>query len=222
MANLAVWVMDSLLKSEFRNNATLTRRYADSDYAARSGELDSLATLQMRFEQEHGVDSLPLQTKEAITQMANLEAARDEARMTVILLSHDLAPHDLRYQAASAQADEAERAAREYRTVSRIGPSLAELPEVSRKYAEIVRRRAALEPIVSFLRKESEQQRMNEEREKSLLTILDPARAPDARTSPKRLPMLLIGLSAGLVLAIFYIALCSLLESRKERVGVRG
>jgi uncharacterized protein involved in exopolysaccharide biosynthesis len=215
--SLAVWVMDSLLKSEFRVSSHIIRRYADSDYAVRSAELDSLDMLQEKFEQEHGIDSLPLQTKETIAQMARLEASRDEAQMNLNLLSRDLSPHDPRYQAASAEAEGAERAAREYVTTSKIGPSLAELPEVSRAYAEILRRKTTLEPIVSYLRKESEQERINEEREKSIITLLDPPRVPEIRSSPKRLPMLLIGLSGGMGLAILYIAIVSFFESSKIR-----
>jgi uncharacterized protein involved in exopolysaccharide biosynthesis len=81
---------------------------------------------------------------------------------------------------------------------------------------EIVRQKAVLEPIVFFLRQEREQERITEERQKSLLTILDVAKEPGSRSSPKRLPLLMLGLSGGVFISIIWIGLISLLSSWKR------
>ena len=215
LVNLAVHNMDSMFSSEFKSDVYLSHRYADSDYAARSRELDSLDIVQEQFEHEHGAVSLKAQTMATINQMAALQAARDEAEIKVHLLRRDLSEGDPSTEAAVAELEEADRAARNYITEARIGPSLAELPEVGRQYAEILRRKAALEPIVSYLRQESEQQRINEERTLSLVTVVDSAKVPERKSSPKRLPMLMLGMTIGLALSIFYAAFRSFIESWK-------
>ena len=58
---------------------------------------------------------------------------------------------------------------------------------------------------------------MNEVREKSLITVVDRAEVPEKRSSPKRIVMVLIGLSSGIGLAIAYAAWRALLASWRVR-----
>jgi tyrosine-protein kinase Etk/Wzc len=220
LVNMAVHNMDSMFSSEFKADVYLSHRYADSDYAARNRELDSLDVVQEQFEREHGTVSLKEQTLATINQLAALQATRDEAEIKANIFRRDLSESDPNTAAAVAESEEASRAARDYVTEAQIGPSLAELPEVSRQYAEIIRRKAALEPIVAYLKQEAEQQRINEERTISLVTVVDIAKAPERKSSPKRLPMLMLGMTVGLALAIFYAALRAFLESwEKEKMS---
>src|ERR1019366_5020201 len=124
-------------------------------------------------------------------------------------------------EAAVATLHEAERASIAYETDREIGPALDSLPEVSRAYAELLRDRKELEPIVSFLRIETEQERIFETREKSLVTVMDSARAPNNRISPIRSETGFLGLIIGAALSIIYLALFSLRLSFASEIASR-
>jgi uncharacterized protein involved in exopolysaccharide biosynthesis len=210
VANLAIACMDSTLRSAIRSMAHATRLYADSDYALKRQELDSLDSRQEAFEQAHGVVELATQTKAVIARVAELKVERDRAEIRLRLLGLDLSDHADSIEAIKAELHEAERAAVAYETDEQTGPALDSLPEVSRYYAEIVRDRKELEPIVEFLRVEAEQQSIFETREKSMITVVDSAQPPETRSSPIRSQMGLLGLVAGLALSIMYLAIHAL------------
>ncbi len=221
MTNLALATMDSMFKSEFRLSSHVARIHAEADYLARSAELDSLDRVQEEFEKAHGVVSIKAQTMEAVTQLGKLEANREEDRIKLALAEREYSTQSSRYRQALAEYEEADRTAREFSTREDVGPSLSALPEVGRRYAEILRRKASLEPIITYLRVVTEQERLNEEKEKSLITVLDPARPPELRFSPKRFPMLQLGLIVGAALSILFLGLRSLGESWKAELRSR-
>ncbi len=223
IANLAVASMDSTLRSAIRSMAHATRLYADSDYALKRQELDSLDNRQEAFEHAHGVVKLEAQTEAAIGRIAELKVDRDRAEIRLRLLGLDLSDHADSIEAIKAELHEAERAAVAYETDEQVGPALDSLPEVSRYYAELLRDRKELEPIVAFLRVEAEQQSIFETREKSMITIVDSAQPPETRSSPIRSQMGLLGLIGGLALSIMYLAIHALRLSwaneQQSRIG---
>lgn len=221
MANLAVNCMDSMLRAETRELAHDTRLYADSDYAFKKRQLDSVDVRQEAFEQEHGIVILSKQTQTEIERLAKLTSERDQSEIRLRLLSLDLANQAPSREEALAEFQEAEHSTASFGLESQVGPIFDSLPVVSREYAEILRNKAELEPIVNFLRVEAEQERIYEEREKALITLLDPARPPDARFSPIRSQMAFIGLIAGLAISILYIGLRALREAWREDENIR-
>ena len=222
IVNLAVNVMDSTLRWEIRSLAHSARVYADSDYALKRQELDSLDSRQESFEQAHGVVKFEAQTQASIDRIAELRADRDQAEIQLHLLSMDLSNTSASKEEAVAKLNEANEASIAYETEHQIGPALDSLPEVSREYAELLRDREELEPIVAFLRVEAEQQSIFEEREKSFITVLDTAQAPEARISPIRSQMGLLGLIVGIGFSLVYVSLRSLQLSWAIERETRG
>jgi tyrosine-protein kinase Etk/Wzc len=205
VANRAIAEMDSIMRAEVRSLARGTRIYADSDYASRSRELDSIESVREDFERTHGVVELTKQTKATIERVAALRAARDEAQIRLQILRLDLTQQASPTQAVAALASEANRAAESYASAAPIGPAFDSLPSINQEYARILQRKQELEPIVSFLRGEVEQQRVFEAREKSVITIMDSAMPPKGKASPKRAITTLLGLISGLGIGIFYV-----------------
>lgn len=226
ITNLAVASMDSMLKSAIRSLAHDTRVFADSDYALKRQELDSLDGVQEAFEKAHGLVKLETQTQATLERVAELRADRDQAEIQFHLLSLDLSNDAVSKEAALAKLHAADEAANAYETEHPIGPALDSLPEVNREYAELLRDRKSLEPIVSFLRVEAEQQRIFEVREKSMVTVLDTALTPDHRISPIRSQSGFVGLLVGIAVAILYLSFWSLRlswadeqETRRRRLS---
>lgn len=213
IANQACRTMDTMIGEVLRSDARQARIYADSDYQRRNRELDSLDGVKEQFEQQYGIPALHAQTLATIQQVSSLEAEEDEAQIRADVLERDLSADASRVAAARAELQEASEARSRYEYSSAIGPGLDTLPAISRQYAEILRKQQVLEPIVFFLRQEREQQDIFAERVRSVITIVDTAKVPDARFGPKRVPMLELGVAGGGFLSILYIALATFLAS---------
>ena len=222
IANQATRTMDSIIGEVLRSDARQARTYADSDYIQRNHELDSLDEVQSQFEQRYGVPALKTQTLETIKEVGRLEADEDKASIHLGVLERDFSPEDVRVAAARSELEEARSARSRYNYTSAIGPGLDTLPEVARKYAEILQKQAALEPIVSFLRQERDQQDIFAKRVRSVITIVDTAKNPDRPTSPLRVPMIELGTIVGIVFSIFYVGGMSFLASWKETIVTRS
>ncbi len=215
VANLACRTMDTMLDGVLRSDANRARIYADSDYTRRARELDSLDGVKERFEERYGVPALHAQTLETIGEIGRLEGEEESAQIHLNLLERDFSGGDPRVQAAVAELEEARAARDRFDESFAIGPGLDTLPKVARGYAEILRKEAVLEPIITFLREERDQQDIFAERERSVITIVDTAKVPDGRFGPKRVPMLALGLSGGGFLSILYLALVTFLASAR-------
>jgi len=213
IANLACRTMDTLIGEILRSDARQARMYADSDYVRRNRELDSLDGVKEQFEQQNGIPALHAQTLATIEQISLLESDEDKSEIRLNVLERDFSSDAARVEAARAELEEARAARSRYEYASAIGPGLDTLPAISRRYAEILRKQAVLEPIVSFLRQERDQQDIFAERVRSVITIVDTARTPEARSSPKRIPMLALGVTGGGFLSILYVAFATFLAS---------
>ncbi|HZK75349.1 MAG TPA: hypothetical protein VFD13_00425, partial [Candidatus Kapabacteria bacterium] len=213
LANLSCRTMDTMIGEVLRSDARRSREYADSDYLRRNRELDSLDGVKAQFEAQYGVPALQVQTLATIEQVSTLEAEEDKAQIRVDVLERDFSADASRVEAARAELEEARAARSRYEYSSVIGPSLDTLPAVSRQYAEILRKLDVLEPIVTFLREERDQQDIFAERVRSVITILDTAKVPDGRFSPQRVPMLALGLMGGGFLSILYVSIATFLFS---------
>ena len=223
IANLACRTMDTMIGEVLRSDAKRAQVYADSDYMDRDRELDSLDLVKQRYEEANGIPALREQTLATIAQIGKLASDEDKARIHLNMLERDFSGENVRVEEAQADLDEARAAREQYQESSVIGPGLDTLPEVARGYAEILAKEATLEPIVTFLREEKDQQEIFAERVRSVITIVDTAKLPDSRTSPKRAPMLALGLTSGGFFSILYISLGVFLASlRADKPAERG
>lgn len=76
-------------------------------------------------------------------------------------------------------------------------PSIRQLPLVGVKYLDLYRRTKVDEAVFEFLTKEFEIAKVQEAREVPSVQVLDPAMAPDKKSSPHRLIIMLAGLCLG-------------------------
>jgi tyrosine-protein kinase Etk/Wzc len=79
---------------------------------------------------------------------------------------------------------------------------LGSLPQLGIEYVNLLREVKKNEAILQALTAQTEAARFNELRSAEVITIIDPAIAPERRTSPKRSQMCMLGLMLGTMVAI--------------------
>src|SRR6185503_14332813 len=142
----------------------------------------------------------------SIVQLASLKAEELQAEIESQSLAHDFTNQAKRRQEYNYRIVAAKLAVDRFKSRPDYGLAFNDLPELGREYANILIKRQALEPVVIYLQHEVEQTKIDEVRRRSLITVLDPGKIPDVRSSPKRLPMLMLGLFSGFVFAILILA----------------
>jgi tyrosine-protein kinase Etk/Wzc len=219
VASLCVSVMDSMLTSHLQGDVRQHWQYAESDYREKRAELDSLERIQEQFERQNGIVQLKEQTTQAIVQLAGLKSEEALAEAEAASLSGDFAINARRRKEAGDRVIATRFAVERFKSQPDFSIAFNELPEVGRAYASLLIRVRSLEPVVIYLQREAEQAKIDVERRRSLITVLDPAQTPEVRSSPKRLPMLLLGLFSGFVLSILILAVSVMVQSWRARAN---
>lgn len=220
LAALALQATDSLMQAFLGGDAEQHVEVAKADFERKKRDLDSVELAQSNFEATHGIVQLKAQTIAAIEELASIKANEMQAEIREASLSKDMSAtagaRNLARSEAAASRDVADR----FIMRSELGPAITDLPAINRTYADMLVKHSTLEPIVSYLDREVEQARIDAARHHSLITILDSAVAPDVRSSPKRVPMLMIGVFSGFMISVLVLTLGVMVSSWKYQRGL--
>jgi tyrosine-protein kinase Etk/Wzc len=117
-----------------------------------------------------------------------------------------------------SQLEAAKRALRSFDdgTAGEYVVGLNGVPRLAREFAGLTREIKLLETLSAYLRQQLEQEKINEQRNLPSLQMLDSALPPDRKSSPKRLAMLLLGLTCGFVVSMIYVSLQRLKSSMTQ------
>ena len=216
ISNVTVAVVNEWVDSMMNQEAHVRRAKAESELALRTTELDSLSRTISNFESSHHIAALDAQISASVDLQAGLQAAVVEAEEKQRLESADMTSDAIGTQSAALQVEEAKRALESYQMNGAIGSSFSKLPFVQQEYANLKIRLRSLEPVMTYLRQEVEQEKINEERNRSPMQLLDAAEVPTRKVAPQRLIYLLTGLTVGIALAFFYVSMRAFISSARR------
>jgi uncharacterized protein involved in exopolysaccharide biosynthesis len=221
IANVGTRELIRYFDGELQSSAAAARALAESNLADRERALDSVSAAREAFEREHHVAALPVQIKALIRGESELRAKLENVQIKAAVLERRATTAQPEVQDLRATAAATEAALADYRSANNGGLGVEGLPEVSRKLAEYEARITQLEPVVTFLRQEVEQERINERRESGVIQVLDPALPPVKKSSPKRSVILLLGLTIGAVVAATYVIFRTFVQDVRTN-GIRA
>lgn len=205
VANEAIAILDRFNQGRFTTIARLSRELVEHDYADRQHHLDSVSEALEQFERRSKAVSLKEQIASSITTSAHLQSQVEELQLKLALARTELTTNAPLVQDLEAQITAAHRAQDEYESKNgNYRLALAGLPEDVRNYADLQRELKLSEQIVSYLRMQLEQEKINERRAMPTLRVLDAAIVPDRKSSPKRATMIMLGWTVGFVVSVFY------------------
>ncbi len=209
IAKVFVDHLDRYNRERLMTTARNTRIFVEGEYNNRMAQLDSAYGRLQAFQEQHKAISLTEQLSASVTGAALLGSQKQQLEMQIGVEERDMTPNSGRIQMLRAQLDETKRELRKYDQggVGDYVMPFKDVPTLGRQLANLTREVKLLETLSAFLRQQLEQERINEQRDLPTLQVLDAAIAPEKRSSPSRLSMLLIGMFSGFVLSIIYIAI---------------
>lgn len=181
------------------------RKFVEKRYRQAQTELDSILRIKQQFEEQHGVVQLPEQAQQFLSSMAEIRAQT---------VQHEIRYRALRSQYGSqndqvASARELVEAANEKWQGMMEGEdgllpvAYSNLPELGRRYAQIMQEVTVQEEILRFLGPMYEQARFNEQREMTAVQVIDPATPPIEPAWPIRSLVCIAATLSAFLLAVF-------------------
>lgn len=218
MANLFISTLDRFNRERLMTSARNTRIFVEKEYQTRMATLDSAYARLQQFQETHKAISLPDQLTSTVSAAAELAAQVQQLEIQLNVERRDLNASSTRIELLQAQLDEARRALQKFDdgSAGSYVLGLRAVPSLARDYARLTREIKLLEAVTAYLRQQLEQEKISEQRNLPSLQVLDSATPPDRKSSPKRLAMLLLGLTGGFVLSMLYVGFRRFTESVRE------
>lgn len=220
-ADMANFVVDELNRINVRlstENARSYREFVERRYEETVANLDSSMASLQQFQQDHGVVELEQQSEAFLQILSQYRASTFEAEIEYEGLVLDYGEDNPTVRSARNRVEAArakERALMEGKDPL-MPVAFAELPEIGRGYAHVLREVMIYERIIEFARPVLEQAIFEEQREAPAVQVLDRASVPEWKTKPKR-AYIVIGstLSAFLLVLVYVVSIGWLRYNRR-------
>lgn len=210
IANAFVAELDRVNQEKSVSAARNSRKYIEAQLENTSQQLTQLADSLTQFQTRYGAIGLDEQMRAVMEQAGAIKGNMIAKQVQLDLMRRSMRPDN---PALAAQAAEIAALESQYRSLQTGKPAsnelhaeylipFAEMPELSRRLAELTREVKVQETIWQLLNQQYHQAKIQEARDTPTVQVLDLARPPEFRTQPKRLLLLLIGTSAVFILSI--------------------
>lgn len=212
ICNAAIAGLDSANRLKTTSTAHKTRLYIERVLASNRLKLDTMQKSMIEFQKKYHIFTPEKQAEAlvsgAVTIGTELAKAETELRLgreqfqeqTPYVRALESKVRSLQSQFSAAQNGGLGRN-------DRLSLPVGTLPEVSMGYLNLVRDIKILEQVNAYLESQRMQESIQEERDVPTIQVIDPAVAPEQRSSPARVWMVLLGGVISLVLSILYVVL---------------
>lgn len=175
------------------------------------------------FQKDHNAVALDEQVKAAINAIAELRAQLVLAEIELGVMKRSLSPDNMKYKTQEYkieqikdQLEKLEKGDSAHPDSSILSVPMSQAPELGLTYARLMRELKIQETIFELLKQQYEQARIQEMRDTPTVQVLDPARAPEKKSRPKRF---LTAVMAGVMsfgLTLFLVIGLEFIETQKS------
>lgn len=220
MANFFVQQLNQRNATMLAQNASLYRQFLETSVRDTEAKLDSSRAALQAFQEKFGVVDLPSQTEAFISSMAEIRSSIFEVEMQYEALRQQLGPDNSTTRSAQAASQAANREFGEILSGRDALLPVAQdsLPGVSRQYANLYQDVMIQTNILQIIRPLYEQARLDEQREKIAVQVLDPATKPVYKAKPQRTVIVIVSTISGFLMSIALILLLSWYRSNSQRI----
>jgi uncharacterized protein involved in exopolysaccharide biosynthesis len=198
IANHAIEGLDHVLRNKNVSIAKKTRQYIQNELIKYKSRLDSVETEMEDFQRENKVLAIDEQTVAIVEQAIQVGNDLAIARINYNLAQQEMEPGSPKLVNLRNKVNYLEK---QYKQIQSGGIStdefsipLGEIPTLARKYADLMREREILEQVILYLETQRHQEAIQEEKDVPVVEVLDEARPPEQRSSPRRSVMVILGL----------------------------
>jgi tyrosine-protein kinase Etk/Wzc len=145
------------------------------------------------FQKDHNAVALDEQVKAAINAIADLRGQLVIAEIELGVMKRSLSPDNMKYKTQEfkieqikEQLEKLEKGDTAHPDSSVLSVPMSQAPELGLTYARLMRELKIQETIFELLKQQYEQARIQEMRDTPTVQVLDPARAPEKKSRPKR------------------------------------
>ncbi|MGA8489261.1 MAG: GNVR domain-containing protein [Terriglobales bacterium] len=189
------------------SSAHRERLFIDQRLLEVKKDLDASAKEFAEFASANSAINIPEQAKAMVGAAADLEAKLIAAQSMLGGLRQIYTDSNVNVRQMEASVAELQKQINQFggRDVipaggtslpkSELYPSVRQLPLLGVKYLDLYRRNKINEAVFEFLTKQGEIARVEEARDVPSVQVLDPAAVPQKKTSPRRLLIMIIGMS---------------------------
>jgi uncharacterized protein involved in exopolysaccharide biosynthesis len=211
IANSYIGQIDKFLRESNMSRGHNMRVFIEKRLVTANQELKQASDSLRSFQEKHKVVALDEETRAVIDEYAKLKSELLKREME-LAVSQDISSQDNPYVVSTKrEIDEFKKQLQDIETgksSSGFGVGFAvpfqKLPTVAQEYANRLRDFKAQEEIYSLLIEQYEQAKILEARDTPNITILDYARVPERRSSPKRKTIVVFALVLSLIGSVLF------------------
>lgn len=207
LANGCVEELDKIYSEITSETASKNRKFIET----RLNQVrDSLAVLQdsvMVFQQTTGAISIPDQIGLLINSAADIKAQIVSNEIQIAVLRSSLSRDHPAVSQKLIQNRELNKKIDEILTGSEDGLTLGlmQLPELTRKYADLIRDVRIQRNLMEYIYPQYENARIQEDRETANVQTLDVARVPNRKSRPPRKLIVLISTAVSIIITLAFV-----------------
>lgn len=185
-------------------NARTYRRFVEKRYRQTERRLDSARMAKQEFEEEHGVIQLPEQAEQFLTSVAELRAQTIQNEIKLGALRQQYGSNNSQVSSLQQMVQTAHEKQEELMSGQDMLLPVAyqNLPQVARRYAQIMQEITIQEQLLKYVRPMYEQAVFDEQKEVTAVQIIDPADPPVEDSWPPRAIICIMATLSAFLLSV--------------------
>ncbi len=210
MCNAAIAGLDSANRHKTNSTARKARIYIERVLAANRVKLDTLQKAMIAYQKTYHIYTPETQAEALVTNAISIGTELAKAE-TELRLGREQFQENTPYvralqtKVSSLQAQFAQAQNGGIGANDQLSIPVGTLPEISMGYLNLVRDIKILEQVNAYLESQRMQESIQEERDVPTVQVIDPAFAPEKRSSPSRTWMLVLGSVVAALVSIMYV-----------------
>jgi capsule polysaccharide export protein KpsE/RkpR len=217
--NSAIEGLDSLMRLNSSTKARETKEYVERELVAYKEKLDSVENEIEIFQRENNVLELENQTSALVgraidigQELAIAEIELNLARITYREGSPQLKMLQNKYENLKEQYLQMQGGGISEK--DRIAIPFEKVPSLIRKYTNLVREQKILAQVIIFLETQRHQEAIQEKKDVQIVKVLDEAKPPLKKTSPKTVMTMIFTLFLFSALSVIFLLLYAVIKGK--------
>lgn len=210
IVNESMVLLDELNRTKIVTRARSSREFLERMVDLKRDELDDALGRLAAFQKENKAIALDAQIDAAVGTLAELRAQLATLELEKAALEQDLAPNAGAIEQVDRQISEVRRQLARSSATDVLGLNLSSAPDLSKQFAALKLDVEVATQVYAFLESQYHSEQIAENRDLPTVSVLDEARPPALRSSPRRTFITIVGTILGFIVGCVLVLLFEL------------